>query len=84
MEGAQGQPVRVVFDTAAGVCLWTQQTILQGDLNCWIDRQATKTLAGIGGAMGSTPCVVSRGGKNIFLSVIPVNRYDIFCQIQEI
>ena len=30
MEGAQGEPVRVVFDTGAGVCLWTQQTILQG------------------------------------------------------
>ena len=60
---ARGQPIRVVFDTGAGVCLWTQQTILRGDLNCWIDCKATKTLEGIGGSMGSTPFVVRLPGN---------------------
>ena len=48
LHGHKGQSVRVVFDSGATVSLWLEQTIRDGLLTTWIDRDSPAAIAGIG------------------------------------
>ena len=65
MEGADGKPIRVVFDSGATICLWTQDVSTKGRLNCCLHPvEKNKTLSGLGGSVSSvTACTVLLPGN---------------------
>ena len=65
MQGADGKPIRVVFDSGATICLWTQDVFTKGRVNCCLHSvEKNKTLSGLGGSVSSvSACTVLLPGN---------------------